>query len=87
MGMRPGFAEDWPKNAKLDALLRKFDEGDYASVASGAKALREHADPAVRAAATELASRTRPDPALKWLFVGMLIVIVSVGGYWIAETH
>jgi hypothetical protein len=84
---RPGFAEEWPRDVKLDALVAKFEEGDYAAVNAGAKALRDHKDRKVRAAAEELASRTRPDPVMKWLFFGMLLVILSVGGYWINHTH
>lgn len=84
---RPHFADGWPRDAKLGALVEKFERGDYGAVAAGALELRNHADPKVRAAAKELASRTRPDPMMKWIFAGMLLTILSVAGYWIVRTH
>lgn len=84
---RPHFAESWPRDARLDALVEKFEEGDYAAVAAGAVELRHHEDARVRAAARRLVSRTRPDPMMKWIFAAMLLAILSVAGYWIVRTH
>lgn len=84
---RPKFAAQWPEEPKLDALLEAFDRGDFAAVAAGAKRLADHADPKVRAAASELAERTRPDPMLKWLFLGILILVLVVSGYWLSATR
>jgi len=85
--MKPAFARDYPKSDAIDALVERFDAGDYAAVREGAKKLEAHADSAVRNAARDLASRTEPDPAMKWLFAAMVTMVAVVSAYFVLKNR
>ena len=72
-----------PDNSRLSELERAYDAGEYRSVQRAGPALaREASNFEVRASAEALIARTRPDPAMKWLFLLALGVIVAVSAYW-----
>ncbi len=81
--MPPSFAKDYPKDAALEALVAAFDRGDFARVRREAPRLAlASPSEAVRAAAEELASRTRPD-RLSIVFFGLTaLLLVFLAGYW-----
>ena len=83
--VRPPFARDYPKGPEIDALLERFEAGDYAGVREHAKKLEGHDNEETRRAARDLVARTEPDPAMRWLFLGILLMILAVTGYWIAR--
>jgi hypothetical protein len=83
--VRPPFARDYPKLPEIDALLERFQAGDYAGVRAAAKKLEAHADEDTRRAARDLVSRTAPDPAMRWLLLAVLAMILAVTGYWLAR--
>jgi hypothetical protein len=85
--LRPPFARDYPKTAEIDALLALFEKGDYGGLRTEAKKLEQHESDAVRAAARDLVSRTEPDPAMRWVFIAILVMILAVSAYWLARTH
>ena len=73
-------------NNRLSELERAFDAGDYRSVQRVGPALaREASNFEVRASAEALIARTRPDPAMKWLFLLALGVLVAVSAYWFSH--
>ena len=83
---RPSFASDFPRVPELDALVEAFEQGNYARVrAEGAKLASATESAEVRAAATTLVDRTRPDRLAVALvaLTGVLLVILSA--YWIVE--
>jgi hypothetical protein len=81
--MPPTFAKDFPKDAALDALVAAFDRGDFARVRREAPrlALASPSDE-VRAAAEELARRTRPDRLSIVFFALTAALLVFLSGYW-----
>lgn len=83
---RPSFADKYPKNAELDALVERFEAGDYAAVRDGAKKLLGR-DPEVAAAVRDLVSRTEPDPIMKWLLLAVLVMILAVSAYWMLRAR
>lgn len=85
--MRPPFARDYPKLPEIDALLERFEAGDYAGLREAAKKLDGHEDEDARRAARDLVSRTEPDPAMRWVFLGVLTMILAVAGYWWSRAH
>ncbi len=85
--MRPPFARDYPKLPEIAALLDLFERGDYAGLREAAKKLEAHEDENARRAARDLVSRTEPDPAMRWIFLGVLVMILAITGYWIARAH
>jgi hypothetical protein len=83
---RPAFARDFPSDARLDALVRAFADGDYARVRRDAPKVAKTADrDDVRLAARTLVDRTRPDPLMVVLLVlpGLLLLTLSL--YWWAH--
>lgn len=85
--MRPPFAENYPDRPEIGALVERFDAGDYAAVRAGAARLASHEDAAVREAAKDLCARTSPDPAMKWLYLGVLALVLAIGAYWVVRTR
>ncbi len=84
--MRPRFAETYPEDPDLDAMLESFDAGNYRAVRDGAARLDVEGKPeAVREAARDLVSRTGPDAVQKALLGIALVVILILSGYWL--TH
>jgi hypothetical protein len=51
------------------------------------KGLERHESDAVRDAARDLVSRTEPDPAMRWLFIAILVMVLAVSAYWLSRTH
>ncbi|HLK37053.1 MAG TPA: hypothetical protein VKU41_09915 [Polyangiaceae bacterium] len=83
---RPSFAQAFPSDPALDALVEAFARGDYRLVRSAAPELeRSSSDAAVRAAAHTLLERTSADPLATWLVVLAAALLVVLGGYWIVE--
>lgn len=79
----PSFAEAFPKDARLGALLAAYARGDYAAVRTGAPQLaKDTDDPAVKVAAEDLLQRISPDPRLRWMYLATLLLVVLVGLYW-----
>jgi hypothetical protein len=76
----PLFAQRYPRDETLDALLSTFDRGDYATVREGAqKLIASSTKPAVRQAAEDLLRRLDPDPLARYLLVlaSLLLVFFS----------
>ena len=79
---RPHFLLQFPKEPRLDELVRAFERGDYAAVRLGAPKLMEEAtEPAVRLAARELRRRIDPDPLMKYLLWSALALFVFLVFY------
>ncbi len=79
----PAFARGFPEEPRLDALVRAFQDGDYARVRRDAPALVETSESEdVKRAVTELVRRTRADPLMIFLVLvtGLLLLTLSV--YW-----
>jgi len=85
MSARPPFAKGYPDDAELDRLVATFETGDYLRAREGALALAKTAEPAVRDAALDLASRTKPEPIAAVFFVLAALLLLSLAGYWTAH--
>lgn len=73
----PLFAQRYPHDEQLDALLVTFERGDYAAVREGAqKLLASDAKPAVRQAAEDLLRRLEPDPLARYLLGGSVLLLM-----------
>lgn len=73
----PTFAQRYPQDEALDALLRFFDRGNYAAVREGAeKLLTSDAKPAVKQAAEDLLRRLEPDPLARYLMGTATLLLV-----------
>lgn len=73
----PLFAQNYPQDDRLDALVVTFERGDYASVREGAeKILASDAKPAVRQAAEDLLRRLEPDPLARYLLGVATLLLV-----------
>jgi len=86
----PRFAEAYPREPALDALVLAFARGDYGRVSRDAPALIKTAsEPLVRGAAMDLLARTRPDPLshVFFLLTVALLVFLSVYWWWRAGVH
>jgi len=83
---RPSFASDFPRVPELDALVDAFERGDYARVrAEGPKLASSAEDAAVRAAASTLVDRTRPDRLAVGLVALTGVLLVALSAYWIVH--
>lgn len=79
----PSFAEGFPRDPALDALVAAFARGDYARVRrDGPAIVASSAPPEVRAAAGVLMARTRPDPLSVVFFALAAALLVVLSGYW-----
>lgn len=77
----PAFAQRYPRDETLDALLETFERGDYLSVREGAqKLISTTTKPAVRQAAEDLLRRLEPDPLARYLLAiaSLLLVFFSI---------
>lgn len=85
---RPAFAKRYPRHPELDALVRAFEEGDYARVRVEAPALAERVeDAAVAEAARELRKRLEPD-RLASTVVGLTAVLLAfLTGWFYLHQH
>jgi hypothetical protein len=80
----PPFAENYPDDAELRALLLAFHAGDYGYVRREAPALAERtSDPSVARAARDLRARLDPDRLTLGIFVGtgLLLTLLAVWAY------
>src|SRR5690606_22433142 len=85
---RPAFAERFPRHPELDALVRAFEEGDYARVRVEAPALAERVDDvAVAAAARELRKRIDPDPLAYVMLALTAALLVFLIGWFYLHQH
>jgi len=83
---RPPFAVDFPRSPELDALLDAFVRGDYRRVRSEAPMLeRSGAEENVKRAARILVERTKPDPLALTLLALASLLLMALGGWWIAH--
>src|SRR5579872_3680432 len=83
--MRPSFAKDFPRTPELDALVNAFVQGDYAFVRDAGRALTASSgDESIRRAARVLIERTDPDPIAVALLVIAALVLLALGGFWMA---
>ena len=77
----PLFAQRYPRDETLDALLVTFERGDYAAVREGAqKLIASGPKPAVRQAAEDLLRRIEPDPLASYLLgiATLLLVFFTI---------
>lgn len=73
----PAFAQKYPRDAELDALLDAFDRGNYALVREGTqKIISTSKDPAVRRAAEDLLRRLDPDPLARYMLLAACLLLV-----------
>lgn len=80
----PPFAEDYPEDAELHALLLAFHAGDFGRVRREAPALAERTgDPEVARAARDLRARLDPDRLTLGIFIGtgLLLTLLAVWAY------
>jgi hypothetical protein len=83
---RPAFARKFPAEARLDALVRAFKDGDYARVRRDVPELVKTAESDdVRRAAEEILSRTKADPQMVLLLVLAGVLLVALSVYWEAR--
>lgn len=84
---RPPFARDYPDDPALDALLKAFEEGNFAEVRRGAPALVEgEVDERVQRAARDLRRRIDPAPTSVYLWAIGLCLLVFLYGYYLSHT-
>lgn len=81
---RPAFAAEFPRDARLDALLTAFQQGNFGEVRSEAPRLAESSeDEAVQTAALELRSRIEPSKVATLLWcIGVMLMLALYGFYW-----
>lgn len=83
---RPSFAADFPRNPELDSAVESFAQGNYARVRSdGARILASNTDENTKRAARTLIERTQPAPLAMLLLALAALLLVSIGGWWIAH--
>src|SRR5262245_52463871 len=81
---RPKFAQDFPKDPELDALVDAFAKGNFARVREGAPELaRKTEDENVKQAALLLRSRIEADPIAIWLIVLTGAVLLFLAVWWV----
>ncbi|MGA2447728.1 MAG: hypothetical protein ABTD50_03530 [Polyangiaceae bacterium] len=84
---RLAFAQKFPRDSRLDALVDAFASGNYAAVREQAPALVSGPDPAIASAARTLLERTTSDRNAVAL-VGMTsVLLVVISWYWIVHGH
>jgi hypothetical protein len=85
----PLFAQRYPRDEALDALLVTFERGNYFAVREGVqKLLASNPKPAVRQAAEDLLRRLDPDPlALYLLGIATLLLVFFTIWYFTHRLH
>jgi hypothetical protein len=79
----PSFAEHFPRDPALDALVQAFARGDFRRVRKeGPHLARNGASTEVRAAALTLVERTRPDPLASVFFGLAALLLAFLSAYW-----
>jgi hypothetical protein len=85
-GGRPAFAESFPRDPELDALVNAFEAGDFGRVRAGAKQLAASAkDEGVKRAAEAVLARTKADPLQTLLVVISAVLLVLLSAWWIGH--
>jgi hypothetical protein len=83
---RPLFAEGFPRDPKLDALVEAFSRGDFAHVRrEGPLLARDAPDEGVRKAAQVLVERTAPARGIVGLLALAGLLLLVLAGWWIAH--
>ncbi|HRI64610.1 MAG TPA: hypothetical protein PK156_10225 [Polyangium sp.] len=78
----PPFAQHYPHDETLDALLVTFERGNYAAVREGAqKILKSDAKKAVKQAAEDLLRRLEPDPLAHYM-LGISVLLLVFFTIW-----
>ena len=83
----PAFARSFPPHPALGAAVDAFARGNFAEVRRLVASLVDAEDPALRAAARELLSRTRPDPLAAVLVALTAALLVTLSVYWVVHQH
>ena len=82
----PAFAQDFPHDAELAALVSAYAAGDYATVRTGAPALAaKTASDEVKRAALLLRARIEPDPSSRLFFGLTAALLLFLFAWW--ATH
>lgn len=85
---RPAFAREFPRDPKLDALVRAFEDGDFARVRREAPALAASSeDPDVKRAAELLRQRIEPDPLARGMLAVTALLLVALSAWWMTHWH
>lgn len=85
---RPRFLLDFPPDPDLDRLVHAFEAGDFATVRSDAQELADNSeDPLVRDAALELRRRIEPDPLVKYILLGSVLLLSFLVLYVYSHRH
>ena len=85
---RPTFADRFPDDPTLDALVAAFVAGDYARVrAEAPKLAASSEDPGVQAAARTLRDRIEPDRLALGLLALTGALLVALSAWWIVNGH
>jgi hypothetical protein len=86
---RPPFARSYPRDATLDALVKAFEEGNFAAVREGAPALIEGADvdEDVKRAAGDLRRRINPAPTSVYLWALGVCLLAFLYAYYLSHGH
>jgi hypothetical protein len=83
---RPTFAEAFPKDGQIDALVEAFARGDYARVRrEGAQLAVQSPDEAIRQAARTLVERTGPDALTRTLLALAALLLLLLSAWWIVH--
>ena len=78
----PSFAQAFPSDPELDALVLAFERGNYARVRREAPRLADRTGSSeVRDSARELLRRLDPDPLAMYL-LGTAVALLIVVSYW-----
>ena len=80
----PRFAESFPADDDLEALILAFARGDYRAVRDGVPALKDKPEDVAKAA-KQLLAATEPDPTAKLLFAMTGVLLVFLFAWWV--TH
>ncbi|MFO0761359.1 MAG: hypothetical protein U0359_33080 [Byssovorax sp.] len=84
----PAFAQSFPADPALDALVAAFEQGNYAKVRAEAPALAERADdPKVQAAARVLLQRLDPDPIALYLMGTAALLLAFLAAWFWMHPH
>ncbi len=83
----PSFAEDYPDDPELLALVDAFEAGNYRAVREGAARIiaDQEKSEELRAAARDLRSRTEPHRVQVWLLVLAAGLVLALSAYEIAR--
>lgn len=82
----PGFAQDFPHDAELAALVTAYAAGDYATVRTAAPALAaKTTNDEVKRAARLLRARIEPDPSSRLFFGLTAALLLFLFAWW--ATH